>query len=172
MKIPDEIKIHKNVKVYFTLGIIVIGVFGWLLGFFDFIPKVSTPFGDFVKTENTATVSSTTGSATSTIDIADIIDRIKTSKTTREAEDLLDLYKDTPIVGNGKYSDEWSTSENEGPRLGITINNRTVQCNFGPEWQKKLRLYRLGDQISFSGIFRFIEFREFYYVDECSVIEI
>ncbi|OIO32187.1 MAG: hypothetical protein COZ49_01290 [Candidatus Yonathbacteria bacterium CG_4_10_14_3_um_filter_47_65] len=170
MSILGEIKINKNIQAYLALGIVVVGVLGWLFGFFDFIPKLSTPFGDFVKTENTAAVS-VISTATSTINIANIIDRVQTSKTSKEAEDLLDLYKDTPVVGSGKYSNEWKTSETEGPRLGITISNRTVQCNFEPEWKKKLRLYRLGDQISFSGTFRFIEFRGFYYVDGCSVIE-
>jgi len=160
----------KNWKFLTATFFLLIGLGGWQLGFLDFIPKLSTPFGDFVVDQNT-TAAIATNVATTTINIADVIKRIQNSKTSKEAEEFLELYKDTLVVGTGKFSNEWKASDNEGPRIGVTVANRTVQCNFGPEWNKKIQLHELGDQISFSGIFRFIEFRGFYYVDECILVK-
>jgi hypothetical protein len=172
MPIFDELKHYKifiseNIKVIFVGVLAIIGLVGWSFGFLDFIPKLSTPLGDFEISRNTASVN-TAVNATSTINIAEIIGRIKRSKTSKEAEDLLDLYKDTPIIGTGEYSNEWKSSGDES-RIGITIAGNMVQCNFDKDWKKKLQLYQLGNQINFSGTFRSIEFRGYYFVDQCSL---
>lgn len=90
----------------------MVGVVGYFLNFFTFIPKIDTPVGTFlpINSENDKQNTIITY-ATSTINIADIINRIKNVKTSREAEELLDIYKDTPIMGKGQYSNEWKPRE-------------------------------------------------------------
>ena len=50
-------------KVIGTVVLMLSGVLGWKFGIFDFIPKISTPLGDFVGNSNAAAVN-TTGIAT------------------------------------------------------------------------------------------------------------
>ncbi|QQG46293.1 MAG: hypothetical protein HYY55_00390 [Candidatus Niyogibacteria bacterium] len=154
--------------IFGIIFLITIGMTGWWFGFFDFVPKIGTPFGDFVKNKS-GEQSAVVIIPTDPIDIADIIERIENGKTDEEVQDLLDIYKDTLVMGDGKYSNKWRSNENEGPKIGIKVNGRTVKCNFNPDWQKRIELSQLGDTINFLGTFRFIESWGRYYVEDCSL---
>lgn len=163
----------KNKKFIIIFVLFLVGIVGYFLDFFTFIPKIDTPVGTFllINSENDEQNTIITY-ATSTINIADIINLIKNVKTSREAEELLDFYKDTFIVGKGQYSNEWKLRESGILPIGITVENRIVQCNFNVDWQKKIKLLRLlEDNIKFSGTFRFIKSRGYYYIDNCALIQ-
>lgn len=171
MVINDKSKI-KNKKFIIISLPFVVGIVGYFLGFFNFIPKIDTPVGTFLPINSEDDEQNTiTTHATSTINIADIINFIKNTKTSREAEEALDLYKDTLIVGKGQYSNEWKPRESGMLPIGITVENSIVQCNFSVDWQKKIKLLQLGNDLNFSGTFKFIESRGYYYVDNCILIQ-
>jgi len=108
---------------------------------------------------------------TDPINIADIIKRIENAKTSEEVQDLLDTYKNTSIIGEGEYSNKWRSEDSEGPKIGITVANGTVKCNFSTDWQKRIELLQLGDTINFLGTFRFLELWALYNVGDCSLTQ-
>lgn len=122
----------------------------------------------FLKTEPDTRAEAENTLATSTINIASIIDVHSGLKTSLERNSFLDKYKDTPIIGEGLYTDIGGSPDRYLVLIKISAN--TVTCEFTSEWEKRLNLLKIGQKIKFSGKFQVIEFRGSFWVNECTLL--